>query len=175
MGPDSTRRPIVLTPDVRRAGSYPILWTAIGAVVALVGGVAMPSSGGFNSRFALVIVAIFWGWAAAWYAYYLLFPCRVRYVWDGAALQAFHRAELVREVHLREIADVAWGLETLDWSAMWTAAWGMPSAPRLLVTIRGATRWASAPLSFPPICVWGEDALQIFLDELHQQLRLEHR
>lgn len=151
------------------------LWTAIGAAVALVGGFGMPATGGLGSRFALIIVAIFWSWAAVWYAYFLRFPCRVQYVCDGAALQAFRGDKLVREVQLKKIADVAWGLETLDCSAMWTAAWGMPSAPRLLVTVSGATRWDSAPLWFLPICVWREDALQTFLDELQEQLRLGHR
>lgn len=164
---------VVLSPDFRYAGLVALSWTAIGAATAVVGGASTASAHeDFNARFALIAMALFGTWAAAWYGYCLLLPCRVTYVWDGLTLRAFRGQTLVCEVGTHQVAELGWGLNTFSWSSWLTAPWGLPSMPQLLVTVRGETRWDSAPLWFPPICVWGEDALQTYLDELREQFGL---
>jgi len=147
---------LVLRAQWNRSAVYPLVLGCIGGVVALGGGVGIPSDGGFDLRFACIAVAIFGGWAVIWWVYCISLPCRVTYSCNEFALQAFRGRRLVRTIPRSEVENIEWGLPTYDWSGMMLAPFGA-NMPRLLVTVKGKTRFDSASVWFPPICIWGEE------------------
>ena len=164
---------LVLRPQWSRSATYPLALGCIGAVVAIGGGVGVPSDGGFDLRFACIATAIFGGWAILWWVYCLSFPCRVTYSCDESALQAFRGRRLVRAIPRSEVENVGWGLPTYDWSGMMLAPFGA-NMPRLLVTVKGKTRFDSALVWFPPICIWGEETLHTYQLALQMELGLHN-
>lgn len=152
---------VVLHAQRRSALAYPSILMAVGGPFAMIGVVGTSEIGDFAMRAALTTLVGFWGWAGLWYLYCRLLPGRVSYVAGYGVLEARRGTKIVRRIPVSEIIDVEWGLQTYDWSGMATAPFGA-TMPRLLVVVAGTSRWDSQRVQFPPICVWGEEPLDVF-------------